>query len=259
MKKILTLCTAIVLFACSNNDDDSTARQSLTFNFTHSWNNTPVTTANFNTIQYTTENGDQLSIERLRYLVSDFKFTKADGTSTIVKGYFLIDLQNPDETTRSIQFETSSEPLALGDYANVSFTFGFDNNDNYNNYTDLNSASFNVPDLLGGGYHFMQFDGKFINNLDTEQGFNYHAIRAVDNSDPNNLVFEDTFFNVDLGPITITNTTSLEIKMNIAEWFRNPNTWDLNQLNQMLMPNFNAQKMMSENGQSVFSLGTVTQ
>jgi hypothetical protein len=47
--------------------------------------------------------------------------------------------------------------------------------------------------------------------------------------------------------------------MNIAEWFKNPNTWDLNELNTVLMPNFEAQKMMSENGRSVFSLGDINQ
>ena len=48
--------------------------------------------------------------------------------------------------------------------------------------------------------------------------------------------------------------------MNVAEWFKNPNEWDLNALHSFLMPNFNAQIMMSENGQlDVFSIGTITQ
>jgi hypothetical protein len=47
--------------------------------------------------------------------------------------------------------------------------------------------------------------------------------------------------------------------MNLAEWFKNPNTWNLNELNTVLMPNFEAQKMMSANGKSVFTLGQVTQ
>jgi hypothetical protein len=47
--------------------------------------------------------------------------------------------------------------------------------------------------------------------------------------------------------------------MNIAEWFKNPTIWDLNELNTVLMPNFNAQKLMSENGKSVFSLGEINQ
>ena len=75
----------------------------------------------------------------------------------------------------------------------------------------------------------------------------------------NNLILDDTSFEVDLGNVTINNNAEIEIKMNIAEWFKNPNTWDLNQLNTVLMPNFNAQKMMSANGKSVFSLGQITQ
>ena len=104
----------------------------------------------------------------------------------------------------------------------------------------------------------MQVDGKYKDTNNLEQPFNYHAIRAVDRSNPNNLVFEDTSFKVDLGTIEVSNDIVIEIKMNIAEWFKNPNTWDLNQLNTVLMPNFNAQKLMSENGKSVFSLGSIT-
>ena len=64
---------------------------------------------------------------------------------------------------------------------------------------------------------------------------------------------------MDLGNITLTNDATIEIKMNVAEWFKNPNTWNLNELNTVLMPNFEAQKMMHSNGKSVFSLGEVLQ
>ena len=42
--------------------------------------------------------------------------------------------------------------------------------------------------------------------------------------------------------------------MNIAEWFKTPNEWNLNQLNSSLMANSDAQVKMFENGQNVFSL-----
>jgi hypothetical protein len=73
-------------------------------------------------------------------------------------------------------------------------------------------------------------------------------------------VFEQNFFNVNLAGATLTGANvDMEIKVNIAEWYKNPNTWDLNTLHAPLMPNYNAQKMMNQNGPSVFSLGTVTQ
>jgi hypothetical protein len=68
----------------------------------------------------------------------------------------------------------------------------------------------------------------------------------------------DTSIDVDLGIINIVEGTDIEVRMNVAEWYRNPNLWDLNVLFSVLMPNFDAQIMMNENGQTVFSLGDVT-
>ena len=64
---------------------------------------------------------------------------------------------------------------------------------------------------------------------------------------------------ISLSEFNVVNNTTIEIKMNIAEWFKNPNTWNLNQLNTVLMPNFDAQKLISANGKTVFSSGTINQ
>ena len=241
------------MFTSCNKDKDVSQVQ-ITFKFSHNWDGTAVSNANFNSIIYTNANGEDLSISKLRYLISKITFKKSSGETFILDGYNLVDVTN--NTNQSFAPITS---IPDGDYSKVSFTFGFDNDDNYNeNYIDLNSASWNVPELLGGGYHYMQLEGKFIDNTTTETGYAYHTIRAVDNSGATQ-VFQDTFFEVDLGAINITNNTTFNIEMNIAEWFKNPNTWDLNVLNQMLMPNSSAQIMMYENGQNVFNLESVNQ
>ena len=96
----------------------------------------------------------------------------------------------------------------------LKFTFGFNDEDNKDGvYQDLNSASFNVPAMLGGGYHYMQFDGKYKDTNNADANFNYHVIRAVDRSDPNNLIFKDTSFEVDLGSFTVlVNDTIIQLK-----------------------------------------------
>ena len=256
MKKFLVLIFILTLSfnSCSeDNDDNISAEVSTTFNFTHNWDGTLVTNANFNTIEYTNLNGDQLSIERLRYVISDITFTSSNDEIIELDVYNLVDVTNAN----NLSF-TPETQILRGSY-NVSLTFGLDNQDNAENYLDLNSQSFNVPDNLGGGYHYMQFDGKFINSVSEEQGFNYHAIRAVENPGENPTFPQDTFFTINLGTIDILNNVEIEVKMNIAEWFKNPDVWDLNTLNQMLMPNASAQIMMFNNGQSVFSLGEVFQ
>ena len=256
MKKVLiVLCISMCFFGCETDDETTTATQSNpTFTFTHDWDGTTVTSADFNNFLFTTANGESISIERLRYVISDITFTKNSGEVLSTDFYNLVDVTN----NTGLNY-TLPSTIPVGNYSNVSFTFGFDNEDNAQNYTDLNSASFNVPDMLGGGYHYMQFDGKFINDNMEEQGFNYHAIRAVDNPGDNPTFPQDTFFTVNLGPVSIDNNTEIEVKANLAEWFKNPNLWDLNVYNQMLMPNSTAQILMFENGQSVFTLGEVTQ
>ncbi len=241
-----------IVLSCS--DDDTIPNITASFSFTQNFNGTNVTSADFNNIKFVNEKGDNLSIERLRYLVSNITLLNNDtNETTVIDGYHLIDLT----VSESLSFMPNIQ-VPRGNY-NISFTFGLNNEDNAENYADLNSVSFNVPDILGGGYHYMQFDGKFINSSSIEQGFNYHAIRAVDNPGANPTFPQDTFFIVDLGDIIVTDDFNVEIKMDIAEWFKSPNLWDLNVLNQMLMPNSMAQILMSQNGRSVLSLGTVAQ
>ena len=250
----LILIATLFVFSCSEDRDDNLSSQtSTTFVFTHNWDGTSITNTDFNAFNYTNANGNLLSIERLRYLISDITFTSSNGESIEFDNHNLVDVTNDN----NLRF-TPQTQIPTGSYT-VSFTFGLDNEDNAENHLDLNSESFNVPDNLGGGYHYMQFDGKFINSNSEEQGFNYHAIRAVDNPGPNPTFPQDTFFEVNIGVIEIISNTEIEVQMNIAEWFKNPILWDLDQFNQALMPNSTAQIMMFDNGQSVFSLGEVIQ
>ncbi|WP_422106448.1 MbnP family protein [Winogradskyella sp.] len=255
-KFTLLWCVALCFFACESDDSNtgSTQQASPTFTFTHDWDGTPVSNADFNNFIFTNANGETISIERLRYVISDITFRTNSGEVLSTNVHNLVDVTNDNGLSYTLP-----STIPIGNYANVSFTFGLDNEDNAQNYLDLNSANFNVPEMLGGGYHYMQFDGEFINSNMEEMGFNYHAIRAVDNPGANPTFPQDTFFTVNLGAIPITSSTEIEIKMNIAEWFKNPNLWDLNVYNQMLMPNSTAQILMFENGQAVFSLGEVSQ
>jgi len=247
MKKqhCLLILILILVTRCSEEKECCVQPQfTITLNFTHHWNGLKITPKDFNELKFTNENGERLSIERLRYLISNISLING-------KNYHLIDVGENSGTSITIP-ELTDESYAL------SFKFGLSDEDNTDGtYQDLNSVSFSVPGVLGGGYHFMQFDGKYIDNNNEATGFNYHTIKAVDTTDPDNLKFEDTSFEVNLGTVVVANTTEIEIKMNLAEWFKNPNTWNLNELNTVLMPNFEAQKMMRANGDSVFSLGEV--
>lgn len=253
MKKTYTLLVLSLLLLISCRDDDSIDSETpvnATFNFSHHWDDTPVTNSDFNDLKFTNAHGELLSIERLRYLISYVVFTETSGQTILLDGYNLVDVTN--QTNLSY---TPTNKILTGTYRNVSFVFGFNNEKNIEGaYPDLNTASWNVPMMLGGGYHYMQLDGKFKNNANETQGYNYHAIRANDNAGENPTFPKDTYIQVDLGEVTINTDVVFDISMNIAEWFKNPNNWDLNEYNQMLMPNSTAQILIHENGQNVFTL-----
>lgn len=246
--------------SCEYEDDDPaptpTQKHSITFNFTHNYNGTNVTAANFNTIQYTNAFGNQHSISRMRYLISDIRLYKANGDSVVLEGYNLVDLTNSTNLTY-----VAPENVAKGTYTGIAFTFGFDETDNIDGaYNDLNSANWNWPSGLGGGYHYMQFEGKYIDSNSDTTNFAYHQGTARDNSG-SPTVYENNHFLASLSNsgFTLNNDATIEIKMDISEWFKNPYTWDLNVYDQMLMPNYQAQLYMNQNGRSVFSVGSITQ
>ncbi|WP_055447105.1 MbnP family protein [Lacinutrix mariniflava] len=257
----LLLCSTLAFTSCGEDLDDNLVLKTeaeTTFNFTHNWDETEVTSASFDSIQYLNQNGDSLSIEKLRYLISDITFSREGEEDIVLDIYNLVDVTN--STNLSFSPETK---IPLGQYTNVSFTYGFDDEDNIENaYPDLNSENWEVPNIqmFGniGGYHYMQLEGRFINNADEETTYAYHNIRAADGM-ATPITTQDTSIQVNLGAITITNDITFQVKMNIAEWFQNTYQWDLNTWNSSLMGNFDAQLRMNENGQNVFSLGTVTQ
>ena len=236
----------------SDNSDIVVQPVGVTFNFSHSWDGTDVTRLDFNELKFVTENEDTLSIVRLRYLLSEFTFTHESGVITTIEGYNLVDLTNEE----NLSFATT-ENILPGNYT-VSFRFGFSDSANITEaYPDLTTANFFVPPNLGGGYHYMQFDGRYLNNGD-EMSFSYHTIRAFDTTGTNDP--QDTSIEVRLGTVEVLNgNTNINVQTDLYQWFSTPNLWDLNVLNTSLMGNYDAQIQMSQNGTNVFSLVDVTQ
>lgn len=257
MKKILTLLViAIAFFACSEDNDDNITQApsaaDVSFSFTHNWDETAINSTNLTSEIVTNEHGEVMSMARIRYLVSRLELVSSDGQSYLFDGYKFTDLS--DENTYDFTPENNNIPT--GTYT-LKFIWGFNETDNIDGaYPDLNSASWNWPAMLGGGYHFLQFDGMYNVDTTAPAPFNYHNGTARDSMGD----FEQNYAVIDLTTeINISNNAVIEVEMNIAEFFKNPNTWDLNVLDTPLMPNYMAQKMMQENVSSVFSVGTITQ
>jgi len=215
--------------------------------FTHHWDGTPIQNSDFETTLFTNANGEQLDISRLSYLIPNVTFTDADGNAFTAGHYNLVDVR--EGTGFSYQPDLN---FPAGTYT-VSFRFGFNDEDNVSGaYVDLSSVSWDVPEPMGGGYHYMQMDGTYINTEGEVMPYNFHTIRAVVPDMPNPPIeLTDTSFEVVLGQYNLQlNNGIIEVQMDVSEWFKNPNQWDLNELDTPLMPNYDAQIMMMENGEA---------
>lgn len=268
MKKIaLLIIVSILIISCNKNDDSNNSavtpiNYGVDFRFTQNWDGQEINNSDYENTTYVNANGESLTFSKLNYLISDVTFTSSlDGTIWSSQDYKLILGRDGD-----VNFTPAIE-IPEGTYT-VSFTFGFDDfdNDKQGGYQDLNSADgfWNVPAPLGGGYHYQRIEGKYINSASDQTNFQFHTIRANRHETlppgPGTLVeLRDTSFSINLGNVTVGTNTTIGVKANIAEWFKNPVTWNLNNRFQVLMPNFQAQLDMNLNGQNVFELGAVTQ
>lgn len=250
MKRIIPLIFVSILIAACSSDDDNTEKQAnVYFNFNHHWDDENFTIDDFGSTHYTNEFGNTLTINKLRYLISKIELTKESGEIILFENpYIFVDLE-------AASTSNLTGTIPQGDYKSISFVYGFNENMNTSGlYPELNSASWNWPEMLGGGYHYLQMEG-FYQSATTPQPYAYHMGTARESEG----VFDNNHFTVTLNQNFTVNSDSVEIelKMNLAEWFKNPHTWNLEEYNIDLMMNYTAQKRMHDNGKSVFSLGNI--
>lgn len=244
-KAIFFIVAALITFGCSNDDDNSPVDVSLLFNFSQNWEGISIGSSDIGTTIFTNENNDELTIARLRYLISNIRLTNSNGLTTNVEGHQLVDIS--DASTLSFN---PNIMIPQGSYS-LSFVYGLNEEDNVSGaYADLNAASWNWPEELGGGYHFMQMDGQYDVNTTAPKPYNYHNGTARVSEG----VFEQNFVEVTIpNAIEVTEGGAIEIIMDVSEWYKNPYTWDLSVYDISLMANYDAQKKMNLNAATVFS------
>ena len=216
------------------------------------------------TLCYENEAGNQFLITEIQWFLSNIELKNEAGdwimlhqpgladTLDINRIYY-IDTDIPESQT------LHSRPVEVGHYTAIRFTFGLDETDNQTGiFTDSPESEMFWPYVLGGGYHYMKLNGKFV---DTEGRLNPLAIHLGIGQNEDCTEFYQNYFILEL-PIDFNvkaNTENqLDLTMVIDNWFRNPNTIDFNAFGSHIMQNQTAQRMLSNNGKDVFKIGKPT-
>ena len=217
------------------------------------------------TLRYVNEAGNQFLITEIQWFLSNIELKNETGDWTMlhqrslsdtldISRVFYIDTDIPESQT------LHAEPLPIGHYTALRFTFGLDETDNRTGlFNDPPESEMFWPDVLGGGYHYMKLNGKYINE---EGRLAPLAIHLGIGQNEDCTEFYQNFFIVELPidfEVTANAKNQLDLTMVIDNWFRNPHTIDFNEFGSHIMQNQTAQRLLNGNGKDVFRIGKPTE
>lgn len=226
--------------------DAAPSAVTVTIAFEHLVDGVPVTMGT--DMPYTNAAGNQFGVTLLRYFISDVTLTLDGGDQVVAPGAHYVDHDEAD--SRSYQLAV---PVPSGTLSSISFVMGLPPALNVSGaFPEPPESLMEWPEMMGGGYHYMKFEGRYINSA--EEPFNFRAHSG-------GLHGTDYSFEValDAGGRALTGDVTLTLEMNLEQWFTDPNDWDLNdyftQATPGIMGNAAAQASLAENGATVFTLG----
>lgn len=243
MKKLFfALILSLSLISCKDDDENNTQNYTVVFNFKHLYKQENLTIRDDNQLVYNTETGNEYNVKSLKYYISKLTLEKADGTLYDVNMYKLV---NPAAGENYTQYKLENVPSAV--YKKLHFVFGIDSSRNVllglPNNSETNSMEW--PIVLGGGYHFMMLEGVFKKADSNLSGYAIHLGKS-----PNQY---KASFNIDLD-MSISNTRTIDIIMNVDQWFDGVNKVNLNDGYGYIMEDSLKQLQFKQNASSVFSI-----
>lgn len=207
---------------------------------------------------YQNEAGNQFLITEMQWFISNVEIKAADGSwLPLNQNGHIFYLDENDNLAECFAFQL----IPIGQYTALRFTFGLDENDNKSGlFVNPPESDMFWPELLGGGYHYMKLNGKWLDENGCLSPFNVHLgigqneglTEFYQNYFQVEIPFEDAF------DATGKHTDVIRIDMDIANWFRNPHTYDFNVWGGAIMQNQAAQQVLKENGQDVFDVEIIS-
>jgi hypothetical protein len=257
---ILFFLLIFVLNACKK-DKDQTEDQpegKVIFTFSHKVNGEPL---KIDTLMYVNEFGNQYMVNEIQYHISDVTLHADDGSTFLIDDWK--DIHYIDTDLSYTQIWEVFDLIPAGKYNYISFTFGLNENKNQSlMFVNPPQSLMFWPEYLGGGYHYMKLNGKWLTPDQQISPFDFHlGIGQIYDSTGQITGFIQNYFEIVLPNSAFTlsenQVVTINIIMNIENWFRSPNTYDHNVWGPDIMQKQAAMHLACENGHDVFSVGSI--
>lgn len=190
-------------------------------------------------IQFVNEAGNVYSVTDVKYYLSNITLTASDGSIFYDAEIHYVDFK---ETESLFIFLDSIIP---GKYNSLSFDLGIDSSRNLTGFlpNTLNNLNMAWPDPMGGGYHFLRFEGKFLIGPNT-YGFAFHLGKSM----------MKIHYVLDLNKELKYWNETIHLKHDLNEWFKTPTTYDFNIHEPYTMNSDSVMQVIKLNGSNAFSL-----
>jgi hypothetical protein len=210
----------------------------------------------FDTMIYKNSAGNKFEINKVQYFVSEFILYKNGGVPVLLSSgspWHYVDKDYP----KTLEWKPADN-LSAGKYDSVSFTFGLSKeiNKSFMFKNPPESIMF-WPEVLGGGYHYMKINVRYLNNDGDISNFNCHlGIGRIKNKEGNSDNYIHNAFRVTL-PVSSFILKEGELKrimiiMDIEKLFGPPNIINFNNYGG-IMDNQEAMSSICKNGSFAFS------
>lgn len=193
MKNLYIILLAIVIFSCKKDDDnggggtsDSTGTLRLMVQNRGLGLDGNATDLVLGTYDFKTPEGDTISVDHIKYFISNIVLIKSDGSEKTVSGQYFLKTQNSSNTSATSMLDIDG--FDVGEYDSIRFAIGVDENCNTIEACtsgDLDPYSTDAEAMIwswasGSGYKFVRFEGSFKGNNTSASGavnndFSFHV------------------------------------------------------------------------------------
>ncbi len=230
---------AFLLSSCGK-DSNAETKQSgaIHFEFTH---RAGADSLIFDNSFYTNAAGNEYRVSYLKYFIS--------GICLYANGKMMYESKARPTSINGKYLEYNSkleQNIPVGKYDSISFSMGIIPEYNIHDAFELNYNDLGMywPIDLGGGYHFMKFEGHWKDGDD----FGTFAFHLGNND--NLLTVGFPFVQQIEGNIT----NNITVVMDVNEWFATPYLYDLTKEDGYTMGNGSQMQILVNNGHNVFSI-----
>lgn len=235
---LLLMCTGFQ--SCEKEASPSPAAPSgqLQINLSHAGNAFNLV---YDSLLYRNAAGNRYEVTLLEYYISEIKLSGDNSEAFQSSEVFYI---NPKLGKSNVVLSN----VPTGNFTSISFTIGVQASKNISYSLEPTPENINMqwPEPIGGGYHIMKFEGRYLDSANVLKGFAMHLGTTE-------MLVKHKPILANLS-VKENQKSMLNLQMDINEWFTLPYNYDFTKDGNYTMAIVPLMTILKNNGNDVFSI-----